>query len=254
MNNTHEFENEIALISDTTVPYALAALYQEPFQYQKNYAEITGSIPAGWFLSWFGDICPPYEEMVLSNDDICHTLCFTNAQWTKVRSLLIKQEILKYRTEKKQTFFSLNDDKVEWLLRHRPRDEKEDIINTLFPFILGVNRLHCAALTALGVSLNAVILLAWLIDTLPAKPLNEREPVSTPILIEYKNITADTFLSKRQIANALTELSKINIVNTQENQDDKEKYSTIYFNVLGNIAEKYIENIPTGGNHDEYAP
>lgn len=252
--NSNELENEIALINNATMPHAVAFLYQEPFLYQKDYAEITGSIPAAWFLSWFCPLCPPYEEMALSNDDICQSLCFTKTQWAKVRHLLMKQNILNYRTEKKQTFFSLNDDNVEWLLRHRKRDEKEDIINIFFPVILGVNRLHCASLIDLGVSLNAVILLAYLIDTLPAKPLNERETISTPILIQNDCITADTYLTQRQISVALNELNHISVVETIKNQEDKQKYTTINFNQLGAITETYIKKLPTGGNNDENAP
>ena len=251
---SNEFENEIALIDNATMPQAVAFLYQEPFQYQKDYAEVTNSIPAGWFLSWFCPLCQPYEEKALSNDDICKALCFTKTQWAKVRNLLIKQNILKYRTEKKQTFFSLNDDNVEWLLRHRRRDEKEDIINIFFPFVLGVNRLHCASLIDSGVSLNAVILLAYLIDTLPAKPLNEREPISEPILIRNDHISADTYLTSRQISVALTELNNISVVEIIKNQEDKQKYATINFNQLGHITETYIKNVPTGSNQDENAP
>ena len=262
--NTQQNETNIEPIfpneENSLIQNALAMLWQEPFQYLKCYAEITDSIPAGWFLSWFSALCKSYEEMALSDADICNDLCISKQQWGKTRSLLAKKDILQIRTEKKQSFYSLKEDTVELLLRQRQTiktaPKELELLETFFPSILCVNRLHLASLTALGVSLNTVILLAYLIDTLPAKPINEREPISTPILIDYENITNNTYLSKRQVSIALTELNKIGIVNTQENQDDKEKYVTINFTKLSDITLNYVENKqnnnnPTGKCDDE---
>lgn len=236
------FVRRNALKTNEITSNALMMLWQEPFQYLKCYAEITNNIHAGWFLSWFSALCMPYEEMELSNDDICHDLCFSKAQWSKVRSLLVKVGILNHRTEKKQSFYSLNEDKVELLLRQRKFTQESPSMELVLPDVVNVNRLHLMALTEQGVSLNAVILLSWLINSIPTKPIHERELISEPILIHYDNIALDTFLTKRQISNALKELDKIGITQTIKNHDDKEKYSTINFEILGNITLIYTQN------------
>ena len=246
--------NELTLLPNedaqqAVMNMAMANLWQEPLSYLAPYAQICDSVLGGWFLSWFFSICPPYEEKALSNEDICSELGLTPTQWGKVRALLVKQELLIYRTEKKQAIYSRNVDKVEWLLR-------EILSNPLAAPILCVNRLHLATLTDLGVSINAVLLLSWLIDELPAKPIEEREEISEPILINHQNITIDTFLNDKQISNALKELDNIGVTQTKKNPQDKNKYSVINSKVLGDMTLAFTQkqyNALTGGNDDENA-
>lgn len=70
---------------------SLAALWDEPATYVKQFAEAMQSVTQGYFLSYFTEKCMPGEWVSLNNDIVFDEAGLTPKQWRNIRQQLMEK-------------------------------------------------------------------------------------------------------------------------------------------------------------------
>lgn len=194
--------------------HGLKQLWDEPLIYIKQYAEALDSVNEAYFISYFINITEPGQWLLLNPSLIENEIGLSSGQWRLVRENLIAKDILLSRRIAGTVHgieYLLNDEKLETLLAN---STDLDVRNIACP-PLTINKLQVKALTALGLNISSIILMALIQEIVGNVAINEREDFSAWVYLSDLTITSRTYINRRTSNRALNALIECGIIETK---------------------------------------
>lgn len=234
-------EYEIASLSNNPSQLgisALAALWDEPITYVKQYAEALNDINQGYFISYFTDQCQPGQWLVLDDKKIYAEMGLTPKQWRKIKAELIQKELLVQRRldHSNKREYTLNDELLERLIK-----QHSDLsILSVIGAPISINRLHLKSIMDRKLSFKAVLLFSYIQNKLDYVPINKRQKLSKWIRLSEQTVFEDTFLGRKEIELAQNDLISSGLLEVSYSGFPRLKQCAINYEVVANITQQYL--------------
>lgn len=191
----------------------LAALWDEPLTYVRQFVEALDSVADGYFLSYFAQKCMPEEWLPLNNEIVWQEAGLTPKQWRRIRLSLIEKGLLLNRRTVSPTgsLFTLNDLLLEKMIKERA--DKGLISMTASP--VSINKLHLQTLAALGCSIKLIIYLSFLQNKTEYQELSQRGDWSLWTEMPEQTVSDGSYLSRREQETAIKQLTDFGVLESR---------------------------------------
>lgn len=237
MNMPVDISNGVVLeVIDEIQLSALAALWNEPLIFVKQFAEALNSVTAGYFLSYFTDKCQPDEWVALNDYIIKNESGLSSKQWRPVAKRLRNAGILLNKRITYASLYSINEHKLNDLIKQH---SDTHLLSMAQP--MSLNRLHTYALLNLGLSFKACLLLAYMQQECAYIQIEERQEYSPFVLLSDDVIKQNLVLSNREVKSAINALELINIVHIDYRGFPRMRYGRFNLRELGIVASNFLK-------------
>lgn len=217
---------------------ALAALWDEPFSYVKQYAEALNSVTQGYFISYFTQNCLPGEWLPLNSQTVQRDTGLTDKQWRSVRNRLMQRGLLLNKRQAGISLYTLDDDRLEHLIKQH---SDLSITSMTMPAV-SINKLHLRSLTGIGISIKSVIMLGYLQSATPYQPMHKRGEFSDWIAVPETEVYANIFLTRREQDTAIAELVNYGVVEKEVSGYPAVRCCRYSLRALANMTEHFLES------------
>lgn len=217
---------------------SLAALWDEPATYVKQFAEAMQSVTQGYFLSYFTEKCMPGEWVSLNNDIVFDEAGLTPKQWRNIRQQLMGKGLLlnKRTVFPTDSLFTLDD----LLLERTIREHSTRNITAIGCPPVSINKLHLKTLASLGLSFKSVLYLSFLQNETEYVAFQNRGEWSPWTYLAEGHVTEMTRLSRRQQETAIAELGKIGLIEVKLEGMPATRSGRYSLKVLGALTAQYL--------------
>ncbi|WP_165007782.1 hypothetical protein [Neisseria yangbaofengii] len=216
----------------------LAALWEEPATYVKQFAEAMQSVTQGYFLSYFTEKCMPGEWISLNNDIVFDEAGLTPKQWRNIRQQLMAKGLLLNRRTVFPTdsLFTLDDLLLERTIReHSTRD-----MTAIGGPPVSINKLHLKTLAGLGLSFKSVLYLSFLQNETGYVAFQDRGEWSPWTCMAEGHVTEMTVLSRREQETAIAELGKVGLLEIKLEGMPATRSGRYSLKMLGTLTAQYL--------------
>ena len=191
----------------------LAAIYDEPIVYIRQYAQAIQSVSAGYLLSYLTTDTKCGEWLPMSCHKIQEAIGLTKSRFTSSRSILLEKNVLEnMRTvHPTQSLYRINDAALSELMIKHSSLQADDL--GMPP--LTIKRLHARTLSWLKLPLNSILYLAVADEMAEKKDFSERTATSNWMQISNKFLEQRTVLSKHEQLEAFKQLEKAGIIESR---------------------------------------
>lgn len=216
----------------------LAALWEEPATYVRQFAQAVGSVSEGYFLSWFVEKCQPGEWVSLNNDLLFNEAGITAKQWRNIRNSLLQKGILLNRrtVAPTESQFTLNDALFENLVS---KHGKSDVLDMVSPPI-SINKLHLKTLADRGLDFVSILYLSFLQSEAEYQELGKRGDWSPWTHAAEKHVFYSTMLSRRQQERAIAELSSLGLIESCVDGMPAARRCRYSLKMLADLTSEYL--------------
>lgn len=216
----------------------LAALWEEPATYVRQFAQAVGSVSEGYFLSWFVEKCQPGEWVSLNNDLLFNEAGITAKQWRNIRNSLLQKGILLNRrtVAPTESQFTLNDALFGNLVS---KHGKSDVLDMVSPPI-SINKLHLKTLADRGLDFVSILYLSFLQSEAEYQELGKRGDWSPWTHAAEKHVFYSTMLSRRQQERAIAELSSLGLIESCVDGMPAARRCRYSLKMLADLTSEYL--------------
>lgn len=216
----------------------LAALWEEPATYVRQFAQAVGSVSEGYFLSWFVEKCQPGEWVSLNNDLLFNEAGITAKQWRNIRNSLLQKGILLNRrtVAPTESQFTLNEALFENLVS---KHGKSDVLDMVSPPI-SINKLHLKTLADRGLDFVSILYLSFLQSEAEYQELGKRGDWSPWTHAAEKHVFYSTMLSRRQQERAIAELSSLGLIESCVDGMPAARRCRYSLKMLADLTSEYL--------------
>lgn len=217
---------------------SLAAIWDEPVTYVKQFSEALNCVNSGYFISYFSQKCLPGEWLSLNNEILWADLGLSPKQWRLIRQQLMQRNLLlNKRTTQSGSIFTLNDVQLERLIEQHSDLSIEGMVSSP----ISVNKLHIQALANQKVSIKAILMLALIQSEIGHVPMHERGDWSEWIAVPEKFVFESTYLSRREQESALQQLQACGVVQMQKRGVPSTRYCRYSLEKLAYLTSNYLQ-------------
>lgn len=216
----------------------LAALWDEPATYVKQFAEAMQSVTQGYFLSYFTEKCMPGEWVSLNNDIVFNEAGLTAKQWRNIREQLMGKGLLlnKRTVFPTDSLFTLDDLLLERMIHEH---STRDIAAMTCPPV-SINKLHLKTLSALGLSFKSILYLSLMQNETEYVAFDKRGEWSPWTYMSEGHVSEMTLLSRREQETAIAELSKFGLVKIKLEGMPATRSGRYSLKALGNLTAQFM--------------
>lgn len=216
---------------------AFISLMDEPLTYVREYSLATGSINAGFLLSYLVSITEPEQWVRLNSTIIGREIGLTGNEYRNARLTLLNLHVLQNSrlTEPVAgSYYQVNENKVHELMF---RVSELKILDMSIP--LSINRLQLKAIIGKRGSIKAGLFLASIQELICDEPFNERGNSSKWVEVPNEHIMDRTALSKHEFQSAQKYLLSRSIIELNTQGYPKRKRFRINYQQLAQLTANY---------------
>lgn len=215
---------------------ALAALFDDPVTYVKQFAEALGSVTLGYFVSFLTENCKPGEWVMLNDQIVQQQTGLSPKQWRLVRSRLADMDLLYNKRTVEGSWFTLHDELLERLMRQR----SDLSASAMMSPPLSINRLQLHTLSARGMGIKSILMLACIQEAVGNVPLAQRKAMSEWVALPEKQIFDRCYLSRREQEHAIMQLNKAGLIEVTLKGMPATKHYRYSLEKLGKLTLEYV--------------
>ncbi len=228
-------------LTQTLDDHAFMALMDEPVTYVREFSLITGSINAGFLLSYLLKDTVPDEWFKINADQIREKIGMTSSELRLAREKLLQLDILQNKRVIKphsQSFYYINDKAVDGLTK-----SYHGVLSplNLASVPLSLNRLQLLALAGKRGSIKSALALAAIQELLSNELLYERKEYSRWIAVTDNHLMQRTALKRTELCKAITFLIDYNIIDLKKEGFPATKRYRVSYLKLGYLTALYLK-------------